>query len=168
MATRSFVLQKDSLFAVTGSTELGGGADPHLPVGGPWNGYTFRSALVFTLDFSGMKQIQSAVLNLVTSTQVHLGFSSTPDFYVQRCTAGWTANGASSSVDGGSGWSTSPTVWPGPPSTATGRASKRAPTGETANLTVDITAIVKAWAPATVDGGGGQPNYGVLLLQQAT
>src|SRR5262245_41504162 len=159
---------KSSLFAVTGSTELGGGADDHLPVGGPWGAYTFASAVRFGFDWTGVKRITSAILALRTTGQVHVGFSSAPDFYVARATADWTANGASSGSEGGSGWSTSPTVYPGPPSTSTGRVSKRAATTENTWVEVDIAAIVRAWAPATVEGGGNQPNYGILLSRVAS
>jgi hypothetical protein len=167
MATRTFASNKSSLFA-DGPSNLGGGNDPHMPVGGPWSGYTFRSAVQFSLDFSGMKTITSAVLRMKTSSQVHVGFSSTPDFYVQRATGSWSANSSSSSSDGGSGWGTSPTVYPGPASTTTGRSAKRAPTGENASFDTDITAIVKAWAPTSIPGGGGAANYGVLLVYQAS
>ena len=168
MPARTYNPTKSSLFAVTGSTELGGGAEDHLPVGGPWNGYTFTSAMQFAPDFSGMVRITSAQLQLRTSTQVHVGFSSTPDIYVSRATAAWTANGSSSSSEGGSGWGTSPTVYPGPPGTSTGRVSKRIGTAESSWQYIDVTAIVRAWAPVSVEGGGGSANYGVVLSRVAS
>src|SRR5262245_54523056 len=139
MASKTLTAAKSSLFANSGSTNLGGGADDHLPVGGPWGSYVFTSAVQFNLDWSGVKRITSAVIRLRTTGQVHIGFSSTPDFFVARATAAWTANSASSSAEGGSGWSTSPTVYPGPPSTSTGRVGKRAPTAENSTFDTDIT-----------------------------
>jgi hypothetical protein len=168
MPTRTFQSSKSSLFASTSSSKLGGGQDTHLPVGGPWNGYTFRGAIAFALDFSGMRRITSAVLKLRTSSAVHVGFSSAPDFYIARATEGWSANSSSGSSDGGSGWSTSPDVYPGPASTTTGRVSKRAPTSESTWFDTDITAIVRAWAPSSVEGGGDAGKYGLLLYYVAS
>jgi hypothetical protein len=169
MATRNFNANKSSLFAKTGSTELGGGQDNHLPVGGSWNGYTFRSAVRFATDWSGMKNIQSAVLWLKTSSAVHLAFSSDPDIYIARCSADWTANSAASSGEsGGSGWSTAATNYPGPGVTTSGQVSKDVSTAEQTWISVDISTIVRAWAPAAVAGGGGAPNYGVLLYGVAS
>lgn len=167
MPTKTFAADKSSLFAVTGSTELGGGQDQHLPIGGPWNGYTFTAAIRFVLDWSGVRRITSAVLQARTTGQVHVGFSGAPDVYASRATADWAANGNSES------WGTSPTVYPGPPSTTSGRVSKRMPTGENATLGIDITGIVLAWAPPSVtvpngSVGGGLPNYGVKLERVAS
>jgi hypothetical protein len=168
MPTRNFNANKSSLFAKTGSTELGGGQDDHLPVGGSYNGYTFRSAVRFALDYSGMKNIQSAVLYLRTSSQVHLAFSSDPDVLIARASGDWTANSASSSSEGGSGWSTAATNYPGPSLTTSGQVSKDVSTAESTWVSADITSIVKAWAPASVVGGGGAANYGVVLYGAAT
>jgi hypothetical protein len=163
MATRTFAATKSSLFA-DGPSNLGGGADDHMPIGS-WSGYTFRSAVQFATDWSGMVRITKAVLHLTTTTQVHLGFSSAPDVVVRRATASWSANGGQSSADsgGGGGWSTSPTTYPGPSASDTGKVTKRCPTSQSTGFDVDITAIVRAWAPASVEGGGGSSNYGVRL-----
>jgi len=162
MATRTFPSNKSSLFANSGSTDLGGGADQHLPVGGLWNGYNFTAAIRFALDYSGMVRITAATLRLRTSTQVHVGFSSSPDFYAARCTSDWTANGSAES------WGTSPTVYPGPAFTSTGKSSKRASTSESVWVEMDLLAIVRAWAPASVEGGGGAANYGIRLNREAS
>src|SRR5262245_31473161 len=122
MVQGSWQATRSSLFAVTGSTELGGGNDLHLPVGGPWNGYTFRSAVQFAPDWTGMRSITSAVLRVTTTSQVHLGFASGTAIIARRITGSWTANSAASSGEpGGSGWSTSPSVYPGPAATTTGQ-----------------------------------------------
>jgi hypothetical protein len=168
MATRNFNANKSSLFAKTGSSELGGGQDKHLPVGGSWNGYTFRSAVRFATDWSGMKTIQSAVLWMKTSSAVHLAFSSDPDIYVARATSDWTANNSSSSADGGGGWSTAATNYPGPSLTTTGQVNKDVSTAEQTWISVDISTIVRAWAPTSVEGGGGAANYGVVLYGVAS
>lgn len=169
MPTMTMNTNTSSLFA-DGPSNLGGGQDDHLPVGGPWNGYTFRSAILFAANWSGMVRITKATLRLTTTSQVHVGFSSAPDIYVRRCTANWSANGGRSGADsgGGGGWSTSPTVYPGPASTSTGQGSKRMPTSEGTAVDIDVTSIVRAWAPTSVEGGGNAPNYGLILLAQAS
>ena len=169
MPSRSFNTNTSSLFA-DGPSNLGGGQDDHLPIGGPWSGYTFRAAILFATNYADMVRITKATLRLTTTTQVHIGFSSAPDIYVRRATASWTANGGRSSADsgGGGGWSTSPTVYPGPSSTSTGGASKRMPTSQGTAVDIDVTAIVRAWAPTSVEGGGGATNYGIVLLPVAS
>jgi hypothetical protein len=166
MATKTWNPSADSLFALSsGGTNLGGGKDQHLVVG-YWSGYRFRSAIQFALDWTGVTQIQSAVLYLKTTTQVHVAFGSSPDIYIERCTSSWQENSAS--ADGGGAWTNTPTAWPGPSSTTTGRSSLHVSTAENTWVSVDITSIVEDWAPTTVkrrDGsaGGGAANYGILL-----
>ena len=61
------------------------------------------------------------------------------------------------------GWSES-AVWPGPADTN----AEEVPYFCDSALDVweerDVTAIVRAWAPSTVAGGGGQPQYGIKLM----
>lgn len=167
MATKTWNVSKDTLLADNG-TALGGGADPHLPVG-YWSGYRFRAAIDFTLDWTGVTKITSAVLWLKTTSQVHVGFGSDPDIYVERITSGeFTENSAKSSADGGSGWSTSASNFDDVTSTTTGRATKDVTTAESTWISVDVTDMIEAVAPASVkkrDGtaGGGASFYGFLL-----
>lgn len=170
MPTRTLAADRSSLLAVTGSSELGGGNDDHLPIGGPWGGYTFRGVVRFALDWTNVRRINSARLYMRTSSQVHVGFSSAPDIYVRRATTSWNPNSGQSGADsgGGPGWSTSPVVYPGPSTTTAGQASKRMPTAESTWTDVDITAIVRAWAPLAIEGGTYQANYGVVLLGVAS
>jgi hypothetical protein len=166
MATKTWNPSADSLFTQSsGGTNLGGGKDPHLVVG-YWSGYRFRSAIKFSLDWTGVVQIQSAVLYLKTTNQYHVAFGSDPDIYIERCTSSWTENSAN--ADGAGVWTTEATAWPGPSSTTTGRATLDVATTENTWVSVDITSIVEDWAPTTVkrrDGtaGGNAANYGVLL-----
>ena len=160
MPSRTFASNKSSLFA-DGSSNLGGGADQHMPVGGPYSGYTFRSAVRFALDFLGHETDRlgrnEPADELAGSRRVLVG----PGHYVARCTADWTANSSSGSSDGGSGWGTSPTVYPGPASTTTNRVTRDISTSEGATVGIDITGIVRDWL-------NGQPNYGVLLYYVAS
>lgn len=162
---------KDSLFAYreSGGVNLGGGQDDHLPVG--YNpGYRFRSGIVFGLDWTGVKQIVSASLNLKVASQAHMEYGSDPDVYVERATESWTENSYRSSYDSpaGAGWYNATTAWPGPAVTTTGRATWDVNPTEDGWVSVDISDIVEAWAPTTVkkrDGtaGGAASNYGVVL-----
>src|SRR4029079_1983026 len=80
----------------------------------------------------------------------------------------WTANNSSSSADGGGGWSTAATNYPGPSLTTTGQVNKDVSTAEQTWISVDISTIVRAWAPTSVEGGGGAANYGVVLYGVAS
>lgn len=163
MPTKTFAISKDTLLAKTGSTALGGGADPHLPVG-YWSGYHFRAALQFALNWTGVTEITSAVLHLKTTGQVHVGFGSSPSCKIDRLTGSFSENSAKGSADGGSGWSTSASNYDDVTSwTTTGEASLSPGTAEGAWKTVDITTIVKAWAPTSIPGGGGATNYGIII-----
>ena len=162
MPTKTFPISKDTLLAKSGSTALGGGADPHLPVG-YWSGYNFRAALQFALDWTGVTAITSARLYLRTTGQTHVAFGSDPDILIDRLTGSFSENSAKGSADGGSGWSTSPSNYDDVTSwTTSGEATLDVSTSENAWVSVDITDIVTAWAPASI-GGGGATNYGIII-----
>ena len=160
--TRTFNVSKDTLLAKTGSTALGGGADPHLPVG-YYSGYHFRAAIAFSLDFSGVTSIVSAVLHIKTTGQTHVAFGSGPSCKIDRLTGSFSENTAKGTADGGSGWSTSASNYDDVTSwTTSGEASLSPGTAENTWKTVDITTIVRAWAPAAA-GGSAATNYGIII-----
>ncbi|MCC6311353.1 MAG: hypothetical protein IT345_10605 [Trueperaceae bacterium] len=171
MATKRWNSSKSTLLAKQGTSYLGGGDDEHQPVG-YWSSTRFRGAIDFSIDWTGVTKIDSAVLSVKTTSQVHVGFGSDPDVYVQRITGGeFSPNGDRSSFDSppGSGWTSAPDDYGDIASTSTGRSTMDVTTSENTWDTVDITAIVEAWAPATVlksDGstpGDALGNYGLLL-----
>lgn len=149
-----------SALAKIGGSNLGGGADQHLPVG-YWGGDNFRSVLKFNaIDWTGVAAVVSATLRLKTTTQVHVGFGSSPRVRAQRLTGSWSPNSATN--DGGGLWSSSPVAYPGPGHTSTGESVVSPSGAENATVNIDITAIVRAWAPAAA-GGSGAGQYGIGL-----
>lgn len=149
-----------SALAQIGGSNLGGGQDDHLPVG-YWSGDRFRSLVKFnTIDWSGVASVVSATLRLKTTDQVHVGFGSSPRVLAQRLTASWSPNGATN--DGGGLWSSSPVAYPGPSHTTSGQGSASPSGAENATVNIDVTAIVRAWAPVAA-GGSGAGQYGIGL-----
>jgi len=169
VATVRWETTKSTLLAKSGGTPLGGGDDDHLPSGYS-GGYKLRSAVQFTLDWTGVVKIVSAVLSVKTTSEVHLSFGSDPDMYIERITGSWSENSGRSGFDSppGGGWSGAASDFDQVDATSTGRATMDVTTATGTWDTVDITDIVEAWAPASVlkrDGtpGGGLSNFGVRL-----
>ena len=159
MATKTYTANRSSLFA---SSNLGGGNDQHLP-SGQWGSYGFKSVCDFpAIDWSDVVKLTSATLRLRTTGQVHVGFGSSPDVIVRRAASQWTPNSSSSSADGGSGWGTSPTAYPGPATTGP-YITKRCTTVENTAVSIDVTDVVLGWAPPSVEGGLGAGQYGLML-----
>jgi hypothetical protein len=138
------------------------GSEQHAPVG-LWSGKVMRHLIKLSLDWTGVFQITSAKLWLKTSGQTHVAFGGSPRFYVGRCTADFSSGG------GGEGnWVTdASTVYGGPAATG-GVDSGLITQSEGKWISVDVTAHVEAWAPASVlkrDGspGGAGANYGLKL-----
>lgn len=166
-STKTLTASADATVALSGSN-LGGGADAHLPVG-LYSGFTYRSLAKFSLSWTGVSKIVSARLYLRTSDQNHLAFGSTPRMKIQRLTTSWSEGSVSS--DGAGSWSGSnAVVYPGPSATSTDEVDTGTITrSENTWVSYDITGIVEAWAPSTVqahDGtpGGGQTNNGLRLV----
>lgn len=175
MATKTFPVSKDAWIINDrlGGTSYGAGKDYHLAIGEVAL-YDYRSLIQFTTDFSDVASITSAVLTLKSSRSndgtvggyargAHGTFSSTT-MQIDRVTGVWSAGtyGNDEIFNGSNAveWSNKPT------STTTGRATVATPSSRPSsptNLTVDITDIVRAWAPATVTGGGATTNYGIQL-----
>ena len=175
MATKTFAVSKDgwAILERLNSVSLGGGKDYHLAIGES-ELYDFRSYIQFTTDFSDVASITSAVLTLKSARandgtvggytrSAHGTFSATT-MQIDRVTGTWSAGtyGNDEIFYGANAleWSNKPA------STTTGRATVSTPSSRPSsptNLTVDITDIVRAWAPATVTGGGAAANYGIQL-----
>ena len=154
---------RSSLLAQSGSTDLGGGQDDHIP-SGYWNGYRMRGVIGFpAVNWSGITKVNSATLELTTTSFAHVQEGSTPRIKVYRVTSSWSPNSASSSGEGGSGWSTSGLVYPGPSATSVGgQESVAVPEGGGDSLSVDVTAIMRAVAPSSA-GGSGAKWYGLRV-----
>jgi hypothetical protein len=155
--TRTYIATSDALIALTsGGAKYGAGASTSLPFG-TWSGWTYRSLLAFpSIPWTKVRAIRSATLKLTTSTQVRIGFGSSPKTDIRRITSGWSA-GSSSSPSGSNA-----VVWPGPNTTSSGAVSASMGTAQSAAKSIRVDAIVRAWAPASA-GGSGAGQYGIRL-----
>jgi hypothetical protein len=155
--TRVYVATSDALLALTsGGSKYGAGAATSLPVGA-WSGWTYRSLIQLpAIPWTKVRRIVSATLRVTTSTQVRVGFGSSPTILLQRITGSWSA-GSSSSPSGSNA-----VVWPGPATTSAGQRSANITTSQGAQANIDVTAIATAWAPASI-GGSGAAQRGVAL-----
>jgi hypothetical protein len=152
MATRNWVVERDSSVF---NNAYGNTVDQHHPVG-LWivapNSYTFRAYLRFTLDFSGMVSISSAILYMRTTGEVHVGRGSGPTIRVRKLTATLN-NTQGSSAEGSWSGSASPHAWVSSTTTDQSAATNMVDADNTWD-TVDITAIAQAWL-------AGGTNYGI-------
>jgi hypothetical protein len=157
--TRTYVASSDALIALTsGGAKYGAGASTSLPIG-TWQGWTYRGLLKFpSIPWSKVRAIRSATLKLTTSSQVRVGFGSSPKTQLRRITGSWSA-GASSSPSSGNA-----VVWPGPATTTSGAVTSALPTGQGAGKSIRCDAIVRAWAPSAI-GGTGATQQGIALYE---
>ncbi|MGH2512741.1 MAG: DNRLRE domain-containing protein, partial [Candidatus Limnocylindrales bacterium] len=127
----------------------------------------YRSYLLFTLDWTGVGSITSAVLSLYNDDYLggtltdHSVTAQKPTIEVQRLTASATyGTNADEHFDA--------TDFTHPAATTTGEVGKVMNKAHDLVTDIDITAIVKAWAPASVVGGGKQTNHGLLIRGNTT
>lgn len=156
--TRVYVATSDALLALTsGNAKYGAGASTSLPVG-TWQGWTYRSCIQLpSIPWTKVRRIVSATLRLQTSTQVRIGFGSSPTIEIQRITGSWSAGSSSSPSSGNA------VVYPGPSTTSAGAKRTNVTTAQSTLVNVDILAIATAWAPASL-GGSAAAQRGVMLL----
>lgn len=161
MATKTFTL------ACTADARLrepnqGAGASSALPVGLA-SGADYRSILKFAMpnwSGEGIRRITAAKVRLFHSTQVYVARGSSPRVKVWRVLSNWSEG----SADGLS--SSNAVRWDNMP---TRTASEEADSGtlstsDTATIDIGILTMARKWAPTSVESGGGQTHYGVLLV----
>lgn len=171
--TKTFSVSKDLVIRREddGSGGQGCGLSKHLYVGRSGSAGSPRnydSFIQFTLDWSGVAKIVKAELNLYTDeyntfgTAGEPGIMAAPDSNdvptasVYRLTQTWAeGNNTDGHFDS--------TDYANPARTSSGAVSKKMAKGANQLTTIDITAIVRAWAPSTVEGGGRATNYGIGL-----
>ena len=170
--TRVFAIASDTVTRKEddGSNGQGCGNSKHLyagRAGSSGSSRNYQSYLKFTLDFSGMAKIVSATLNLYNDEGDTIGTASEPgimglpsssdhpEIWVYRIgdsfTEGTNADGHFDSSD----YTTA-----APSGTGVHKVMTKG-----ANLlnTINITDIVKAWAPTSVAGGGKKTNFGIVI-----
>jgi len=155
--TRSYACTKDSrLFRTSGGAEYGSGTEGQLPVG-YWSGSKNRALLDFaSIPWTDVAKVVSATLKVTTSSQVNIGFGSAPKVEARRITGSWSEGSLSSPGSGNS------VVWPGPAVTTTGAKQTAVTRTEGARVSLDVSAIVRAWAP-TAAGGSAATKRGIAL-----
>ena len=100
--------------------------------------------------------MKTATLKMQTTSQVRVGFGSGPTIEVRRITGSWSAGSSSSPSSGNA------VVYPGPSTTSTGAKRANVTKSENAAVSIDITAIARAWAPSSI-GGSAAAQRGVAL-----
>lgn len=140
---------------------LGAGRSDYLPIG-LHGGNIHRSFMKFAQpDWVGLGivGIVSARIALKNSSAAIVTRGASPRVIAQRCAQAWSEGTATTLV------STNAIRWGNQPNmTSAGEvATGILATADGARFTIDITAIARSWAPATVASGGGQPNYGLRL-----
>jgi hypothetical protein len=160
--TRSYIATADALIALTsGGAKYGAGAATSLPVGA-WQGWQYRGLVKFApVPWAKVRAIRSATLNVRSTSQVRVGFGSSPKCQVRRITGAWNAGSSSSPSSGNS------VVWPGPTTTATGAVTASLPTGQNVDRAIRVDALVRPWAPASV-GGSGAAQQGLALYEASS
>lgn len=156
--TRTYTATKDSRAARTsGGDKYGSGTEQQLPVGA-WSGWRNRAFIDFaSISWTDVLELVKAELVLETSSQVNVGFGSSPKVICKRITEAWNEGNASSPSGGNS------LIYPGPSCTSTGSVTKAVTDNENATVTIDVTAIVKAWAPAAI-GGSALTKRGIGIF----
>lgn len=136
----------------TGGSGQGAGQDTHLLVGRNGASGTRRnhkSYIKFTPDWSGVLKLVSAVLTVYTDDTSVFGAydgNDIPRVIVRRLTSAFT-EGASA------GFAASD--YTAPKFTTAGQVTVRPTTAPSSLTNIDVLAIVKTWAPSTVQGGSG-------------
>ena len=176
MATRTFTSSKDSIVALdTGtSASFGAGKDYHIYVGSS-GVYSIRGLVQFNLDFSNVGSINSATLYLKTPRSsdgtvngyvrdTHGTWNSGSVTFSRITSGAWTEGtyGADEAFNGANSveWSNQPSVTTSGAVSFTTRSTRPS---SPANDTINITDIVRAWAPTSVTGGGNAANYGIQI-----
>jgi hypothetical protein len=150
--TRYYNANKDTRAARdSNGTALGSGTEGELPVGA-WSGWRNRSFIGFaSIPWTKVVSVDKCILELDTSSQVNIGFGSSPKVIVARVTQSWN-EGSSSSPSGSNS-----TKYPGPSATSTHQVTKSVTRSENAAVSIDITAIARDWM-------NGSAQYGVRLI----
>jgi hypothetical protein len=121
-----------------------------------------RMVLQFGLDWTDVSSITSAVLNIKSGDL--FGYTN-PHVLIKRATSPWNEGVWAGGRDT-AGPQPGAIVYPGPSTTDTNAVDWHPGTSHDTWVSVDITNIVRDWAPAVgVSGGQGNPNYGIMILR---
>ena len=143
--TRTYIASSDALVALTsGGSNYGAGAASTIPVGS-WQGWQYRGLVQFpAIPTTKLRDLVSATLQLQTTTQVRVGFGSSPTVDVKRITGSWSAGSSSTPSSGNA------VVWPGPAVTGSVRADVSR--SSNAAVAIRVDELVRAWLPSSAGG----------------
>jgi hypothetical protein len=137
----------------------GAGAIDQLPIGA-FGGVVYRGLVQMpSLDWTGLgvRRVVSAKLKLKNDAPVIVSRGAQPRIYARQISGAWN-EGSMTSFGAGAA-----VAYPGPGATGSSLDSGELSTVDGAWVEVDVTTIVRAWAPTTVENGLGQANYGFQL-----
>jgi len=150
---RTYACTKDARLAHSSSLDAGNGLDTNLPIG--WiSPYRNRAVMGFdSIPFANVVSVDKAEL-LVTVGQNSCGaFGSSPKVQVSRITAAFSEG----TYNVNCGFGTANAVkYPGPAITSSGAVTKAISRVTGTAVSIDITAIARAWF-------GGQPQQGLMI-----
>jgi len=154
---RTYNATMDSRVSKTsGGSNYGAGTAGQIPVGS-WAGWQNRGLFQFAgVPWSDVAKVVSARVLVTTSTQVNVGFGSSPKVTLRRITGTWGEGSLSSPGSGNA------VVYPGPATTSTGAKSTAVTRSQSVRVGLDCTAIAQAWAPPAA-GGSGAPFLGIAM-----
>jgi hypothetical protein len=147
--TKTFVCKADSYIR---TPNIGESSSDQLPIG-LGGGHVYRTLIDFPLpDWTGLHvtAIVSAKLRIRNSSEVIVNRGATPRILIHRVTEKWDATVRYDTQ---------------PQATLAGEVDSGT-LGVTngAWIEIPVTALVRAWAPSSVAGGGGAKPYGWKLL----
>lgn len=167
--SKTFSVAKDTVVR-TGPHDQGCGQSKHIYVGKKGD-YQYKTFIQFALDWTDVRKINSAILNIYTDEFDTIGTSGEPGIfdapsssdkptiYVYRLDDGFTEG---NNVDGDFD-ATDYTVASVVGTSKVGHALTVAEKGANQLVQVNITDIVRSWAPSSVEGGGRKDNHGIAI-----
>lgn len=151
--TRYYDCVKDAVGAKEpGGRNYGAGTDGEIPVGA-WMGWKFRAFFDFEdISFSDVVgDVVQAAIEVDTTTQVQVGFGSTPKVVLRRITESWSEGSRDHpSYDNA-------LIYPGPSTTSTNSKTISVPDAENRAVELLITQMVRDWQH-------GSKQYGVAMF----
>lgn len=171
--SKTFSVSKDTVVR-KGSSNQGCGNSKHIYAGKKGN-YQYTTYIQFGLNWDDVRKINKATLNLYTDEFNTIGTAGEPGlfdapgtgdkprFYVYRLDDGFTeGNNADGDFDS-SDYTTAAVIG----TSKVGHTLTTAEKGANQLVQVDITSIVRSWAPSKVEGGGRKDNHGIAITSSS-
>lgn len=167
--SKTFSVDKDTVIR-TGPSNQGCGKSKHIYAGHKGN-YQYTTFIRFNLNWTDVRKINSAILNIYTDEFDTIGTSGEPGIFnaptstdsprilIYRLNDGFSeGNNADGDFDS-SDYTSAAIV----STTKVGHTMTTAEKGANQLVQIDITDIVRSWAPSSVQGGGRKDNHGIAI-----